>query len=186
MPTFDMRRVSPQDALRDAAVGARERHRGGAGRWAMKRLSQLCVWLFLMGMIPGAWAAAPEEIAKLREQFTQAFNAGDVEAISALLTDDTQFFSALQPFRVDGKEAVRAAWAGLFHNFPTRTLIFRQPSTRVYGETAAVDNGYFHAILVDAKGQATTVLGRYSTTYVKQGGKWGVVNLHGSRLPVSP
>ena len=152
----------------------------------MRRLSQLCVWLLLlMVMIPGAWAAAPEEIAKLREQYAQAFNAGDVEALGALFADDTQFFPALSPFRMDGKDAVRAYWVGLFQ-FPTHTLVFRQPSTRVYGDTTAVDNGYFHTTLVDAKGQATMTFGRYSTTYVKQGGKWVIVNLHGSRLPVSP
>ena len=186
MPTLDMQQMSPQDTLSDAAVGARERPRSGAGGWAVQRLSPLCAWLLLLVMIPGAWAAAPEEIAQLRERFTQAFNAGDVEALSALFTDDVQFFSALQPFRIDGKEAVRAVWASLFQTFPTRTLIFRQPSTRVYGETTAVDNGYLHLVLSDPKGQATTIAGRYSTTYVKQGGKWGIVNLHGSRLPVSP
>ena len=185
MPTFDMRRVSQTDTLRTAEVRARERHRDGAGVWAMKHLGQLCVWLLLLVMIPGAWAAAPEEIAKLREQFAQAFNAGDAEAMSALFTDDTQFFSAVSPFRMDGKDAVRAFWVGLFQ-FPTHTIVFRQPSTRVYGDTTAVDNGYIHVTLVDAKGQTTTIFGRYSTTYVKQGGKWGIVNLHGSRLPVSP
>ena len=86
---------------------------------------------------------------------------------------------------MDGKDAVRAYFAGLFQ-LPTHTLVFRQPSTRVYGDTTAVDNGYFHVTLVDAKGQTTTNFGRYSTMYVKQGGKWVIVNLHGSRLPVSP
>jgi uncharacterized protein (TIGR02246 family) len=154
----------------------------------MKSLTYLFVWLLLLGMVPGAWAQAPgaaEEIAKLRDQLAKAFTAGDVDAIGALFTDDTQFFGALNPFRMDGKEAVRAYFAGFFQ-LPTHTLVFRQPSTRIYGDTTAVDNGYFHTTLVDAKGQTTTLFGRYSTTYVKQGGKWVIVNLHGSRLPVSP
>jgi len=86
----------------------------------------------------------------------------------------------------DDIERAKATIVKYKQHFPKHTLVFRQPSTRVYGDTTAVDNGYFHAMLVDAKGQATTLLGRYSITYVKQGGKWVIVTLHGSRLPVSP
>ena len=53
---------------------------------------------------------------------------------------------------------------------------------RVYGDTA-VSNTYFTLTVVDRAGKATTSHGRLDVTYVKQGGRWLVVNQHGSLLP---
>jgi len=152
----------------------------------MKRLTYLCVVFLLVAMTPIAWAAAHEEIAKARGQFAQAWHAGDVEAIGALCVDNAQFFTAISPFLLEYKQAIKALYAGLFPAFPTRSLVFRQSSVRLFGDTTAVDNGYFQATLGDAKGQSRTLFGRYSTMYVKQAGKWLITNIHASVLPGSP
>jgi Calcium/calmodulin dependent protein kinase II association domain len=62
----------------------------------------------------------------------------------------------------------------------------RQPSVRLYGEHTAIETGYYELILVDAKGQATTRYGKYSTTLVKSGERWLVVMSHRSPLLVPP
>jgi uncharacterized protein (TIGR02246 family) len=152
----------------------------------MKRLTYLFVLVLLVAMASMTWAGADEEIAKVRGQYVQAWNGGDVEAISALFTDNAQFFPSTTPFLIEDKQAIKALYAGFFSAFPTRSLIIRQSSVRLFGDTTAADNGYFQATLGDAKGPSRTIFGRYSTMYVKQAGKWMIVNLHASALPVSP
>jgi uncharacterized protein (TIGR02246 family) len=54
-------------------------------------------------------------------QFNEAFNAHDVEAIMAAMTDDCVFENtrpAPDGTRVEGREAVRAAWEAFFRNSP--------------------------------------------------------------------
>jgi len=152
----------------------------------MKRLSYLCMWLLLVGMVPGAWAGAPEEIARLVKEWVQAYNDGKVEGIRAQYADNAHLTSPWTPFRAEGKEAVVGAFAGAFQTFPTRMLTLRQPSIRVFNDATAVANGYFQVTLIDPKGQASTRFGRYSLTYVKLGGKWLIVEQHASVLPASP
>lgn len=103
-----------------------------------------------------------------------------------MFADDAQFFTSISPFLLEGKQAIKDLYAGFFPTFPTRSLVVRQSSIRLYGDMTAIDNGYFQAMLVDAKGQSRTIFGRYSTMYVKQAGKWVTANIHASVHPVSP
>jgi len=55
------------------------------------------------------------------EQFNEAFNRHDVDAIMALMTDDCVFENTrLSPdgTRIEGHAAVRAFWTQFFHNSP--------------------------------------------------------------------
>jgi ketosteroid isomerase-like protein len=55
------------------------------------------------------------------ERFNQAFNAHDVDAIMALMTDDCVFENTMPPpdgERFVGQAAVRASWEALFHASP--------------------------------------------------------------------
>ncbi len=67
--------------------------------------------------------------------FSAAFGAGDVDAIMALMTDDVVFEStgpAPDGERVEGADAVRAVWVGLFGQ--TRDAAFAEEETFAAGD----------------------------------------------------
>ena len=153
----------------------------------MKAFVSLLVVLLLVGVAPAAWAGAVEEIAEVMRQRTHAFTEGNLEAWIAGYADDAAITTSLNPFRIEGKEAIQAYYAGVFQTYPTRRVAFRQPAARVYnGNTAAVTNAYLQVTLVDRNGQATTLNLRQSVTWVKQDGRWLIADAHTSRLPTSP
>jgi ketosteroid isomerase-like protein len=55
------------------------------------------------------------------ERFNEAFNAHDVDAVMAAMTDDCVFESTSPPLgeRHEGVDAVRAAWESFFVSSPT-------------------------------------------------------------------
>jgi uncharacterized protein (TIGR02246 family) len=153
---------------------------------SMRLRSSLLVSLLLVGVVATASAGVPEAVAQYRQAFAQALTAGDADAIAGWMAEDVQVFFPLHPFRVDGRDAAKALYAELFRAFPTRAVVFRQPSVRLYGEHTAMETGYDELSLVDAKGQATTRDGKYRTTLVKSGERWRVVMSHRSPLLAPP
>jgi uncharacterized protein (TIGR02246 family) len=151
----------------------------------MKRLSLLIGVLVALGIASAATAADLEEINKQRELWGQAFVDGNVDAIVAQYVDDATYFFSGNPFRVDGKDAIRSVLMATFAAFPTRRVVDRQPLTQIWG-TTAVETGYATVTLVDRGGKATTIHGRYTVTRVKRGDRWLIVGFHSSVLPASP
>ncbi len=149
----------------------------------MKRSTWLSVFLVLCGMATLAWAGPAEEIAQLDQQAVQAINEGNLDGIMALYADDAVLIPGGSPFRIDGKEAIRSFYAGLFQNFPTRRFVERQRQIRVYGTNAGIINAYFTFTLVDRSGNVNTSHARMSVTLVKVGDRWLVADDHASRLP---
>lgn len=152
----------------------------------MKRLTSLLLVVLLFGMAQGVWAEPREEVIRVWRQWFQVFNEGNLEALVALYTDDAHFFPALAPFRVEGKEAIRGAFARTFEAFPTHRAVPSHESFRVYGDAVVASTAYGTLTLVDRKGEARILYLRVTRTYVKQGGKWLLATHHVSRLPVSP
>lgn len=151
-------------------------------RSVMKHLTCVVSLFLLFGMAAGAWAGEHEEIASNRQQSLQALQAGNIEALSAMYAEDAHYTPATSPFRREGREEIRAFWAGFLQASSARRLTLRQVSVRVYG-TTAVETGYFDFTGMDRAGTVTNISGRYSTTWVKLGGKWMVVDQHVSQLP---
>jgi len=65
---------------------------------------------------------ADAESVELLDQFAQAWNRHDLDALMSMMTDDCVFEASAGP-RVDGqrsqgKESVRAAYAAVFETFP--------------------------------------------------------------------
>jgi len=153
----------------------------------MKRLiCVVLVALWVVGVAPAAWAGAAEEIADTLRMRAHTFSEGNLDEWTAGYTDDAAVTSSLNPFRIEGKEAIRAYYAGVFQTYPTRRVASRQPTARIYnGDTAAVTNAYLQVTLVDRNGHANTLYLRQSVTWVKQGGRWLIADAHTSRLPAS-
>jgi len=152
----------------------------------MKRLACFFVLLLVLGIAPAVWAGAAEEVAQVIAQRVQAYNEGNLEAFMGTVADDSVQTPDGSPFRLEGKDAIRANLERVFQTFPTRRYIARQRSIRAYGDTTAVSNTYYTATLVDRTGKAITVHGRLSITFVKLGGRWLAVDQHASVMPTSP
>lgn len=149
----------------------------------MKRAALISCLLIVVGIAPSAWSGpAEDEIARIGDERSQLFNDGNLDAFTAAFADNAVYTAPGAPFRVEGKDAIRAAFASTFQNFPTRRFIPRHRLIRVYGDTA-ITNTYYTLTLVDRTGKATTTHGRLNLTYVKQGGLWRVVDQHGSVMP---
>jgi len=150
----------------------------------MRRATSVFILLLLLAVAVPAWAGAAEDIAALIQQREKYFAEGNVDGLMGTIADNAAYLSAGTPFRMEGKDAIRAFYAALFQNFPTRRNAFRQLSIRVYAnDSAAVVNTYEQANLVDTKGQATALSLRVTATWVKIGGQWRIVDVHNSKLP---
>ncbi|MGH7332348.1 MAG: YybH family protein [Candidatus Rokuibacteriota bacterium] len=150
----------------------------------MKRWIFLFMLVVLVGGPGGAWAGPAEELAEIGRERAKAFREGNLDAWVAAYADNAAFQTALVPFRMEGKEAIRAYFATLFERYPTRSFVGRQPLVRVYGtDTTVVTNGYVHVTFVERNGQVTNLFIRNSVTWVKMGGQWRIVDQHNSKLP---
>jgi steroid delta-isomerase-like uncharacterized protein len=67
-------------------------------------------------------ATSDADLTTLLDRFVEAWNRHDLDALMAMMTDDCVFQASAGPdvdgARSDGKQAVRAAFAGVFEMFP--------------------------------------------------------------------
>jgi len=152
----------------------------------MKRSIATFSTLILISAAAEVWGGPAEEVAQIAGPRLQALQEGNLDAYVAAFADNAVFHSSLSPFRVEGKEAIRAHFTELFQMYPKRRVLLRQPSMRVYNDDLVISNTYSVLYLTDQKGQVITVPGRSSVTWAKVGGRWQIVDQHGSRIPVAP
>ena len=74
--------------------------------------------------------SAVEEIAELERQRVDAFNEGDLDAWMAIYIENAVHTAATMPFRIEGKDAIRAECADIFHTYPMRRAVLQQSSIR--------------------------------------------------------
>jgi uncharacterized protein (TIGR02246 family) len=134
----------------------------------MKRVIYLVALLSLLGIAPAAWperarlgclfiaeawAGAAEEIAAIGQQRGAAFEKGDADAFAADFADNAVYTSSLQPYRIEGKPAIKDFFATLFEIWATRHGAARGASTRVYAnDTVVVSDGYTAINYTDKNG----------------------------------
>ena len=140
--------------------------------------------LILVGLAVECWAGPVEEVAQIAGPRVKVFEEGTAEAYSAPFADNAVLTSSLSAFRIDGKEALKAYFAELFQQYPTRRLFVRQPVTRAYDDNLVIQNSYNVLYLTDQKGQITQLSLRGSVVWAKIGGRWQIVDQHVSRMPV--
>jgi ketosteroid isomerase-like protein len=123
----------------------------------MKHSTHSFAFLLFWGITAIAWAGPAEEIAQVDDQIIQAINECNLDGIMALHADDAVLTPTGSPFRIEGKQAIRAS--------------------------AGILNAYFTFTGVDRAGTVSTSHARVSLMVVKQGDRWLIVDDHGSRLP---
>ncbi len=145
-------------------------------------LGTLVIALHIVGILSGSWAGPAEESAQLGDQWIKAFVEGNVEAMVNLYARDASFWGFLGPFRVEGKEAIRATFAGLFKTFPKRAVVKRYFYVQTY-DTTVVRNYYFTMTLGDSIGNIKNHHGRSNIVYMVVDGQRVIVTHHASLLP---
>jgi uncharacterized protein (TIGR02246 family) len=149
----------------------------------MKRVIYLVALLSLFDISPAAWAGAAEEVAAVSQQRNPAFEKGDADAYAAAFADNAVYTSSLQPYRIEGKTAIKDFLVTLFETYPTRHIAPRQGITRVYAnDSVVVTDGYAVINYTDKSGNAIVTYTRSSFTWVKIGSEWRIVDQHVSQF----
>jgi uncharacterized protein (TIGR02246 family) len=158
--------------------------KGGKNMCKAKKclLSILVIAFLVAGIFSRVWAGPPEESAQLGDQWIKVFIQGNAEALANLYARDASFWGFLGPFRVEGREAIRATFAGLFKTFPIRSVVKRYFYVQVYDKTV-VRNYYFTMTLGDSKGNVKNYHGRSNIVYMVVDGQRVIVTHHASLLP---
>lgn len=130
-----------------------------------------------------AQMAVAQEITAINQHRNAAFEKGDADAFAADFADTAVYISSLQPYRIEGKAAIKDFFATLFQTYPTRHLSARGGSTRVYAnDTVVVNDGYAVNNYADKNGNPSAIYTRSSTTWVKIGSEWKMVDQHISQF----
>jgi uncharacterized protein (TIGR02246 family) len=110
----------------------------------------------LLGVTSTTWAGAAEEVAAIGQQTGAAFEKGDIDTFIVGFADNAVFTPSVQALRVEGKAAIKGYFSALFETYPTRHVVFRQGSTRVYAnDTIVVTNAYSTLTLTDKSGNVS-------------------------------
>jgi ketosteroid isomerase-like protein len=146
-------------------------------------MKNLIAVIFLSVTFMGsAYAGDKEDVEAVVNKAFEAFSKKDYQTSFTYLADDLEVFTGVStPLLHIGK----THWMDFINSFaslPSVTYVQQQNSTRVYNGNTGVVNGYFVFTVVGKDGHVTTQSGRNSTTLVKQGGKWLIVNYHFSPM----
>jgi uncharacterized protein (TIGR02246 family) len=139
-------------------------------------------WLFMV--TPIVWAGPIEESVQLTQQWVKAFHEGNAEVLSAIFAKDGVYIPWTGPFPIEGREAIRAAFAGYFRAYPIRQLILRDESRKAYGGTV-IYNCNWTFIYGDGKGPTKTVYGRTSSVNITVEGRRLIPLMATSLLPIA-
>jgi uncharacterized protein (TIGR02246 family) len=144
----------------------------------------LLVSLTLLAAALPALAGDKEDVAAAAAQWTKLFVDDNPDPILALYAKDAVLWGTLSPTRRETPAALREYFVGAFKALPGHKVAFGDQLIRVYGDTA-INTGYYTFSYVK-DGQAQSIPARYSFVYVKQGGKWLIVDHHSSAMPAPP
>jgi len=149
----------------------------------MKAIVAAAVSALLMGFGIQGWAGPAEEVAQISAPRLKALFTGDIDGYVEAFADNAVLYSSFSPFRIEGKEAIRAFFNQLVQMYPRRNVQIRQPVSRVYNDNVVIQTSYATLNWVNAKGEYEIYDTRGSTVWTKVDGQWKIVDQHLSRLP---
>ena len=151
----------------------------------MKRSIIGLLALVVVGFSRTAAAGPAEEVAQIAAPRLQALQEGNLDAYMAAFADNAVFQSAFSAFRVEGSPAIRAHFLEVFRIYPKRLVLPRQALSRVYNDDLVITNSYSVIYLTNQQGQVSVHPIRSSVVWARVGGRWQIVDQHGSQLPVA-
>jgi len=148
----------------------------------MKHFRCFAIIILFTAFISDTFAGDKEDVEAVLTKAANAFSTKDYQTYFTYLADDLEVFTGVvTPLLHMGKPH----WMDFINGFgqlPSATYSQQQNSIRIYNGNTAVGNGYFVFTVVGKDGVTTHQSGRNSTTLVKQGGKWLIVNYHFSAM----
>ena len=115
----------------------------------------------------------------------RALGEDDPDKVLPHYAQDAVLWGTLSPTVRADRAALRDYFVTAFKVLPGLKVSFGDQLIRVYGDTA-VNTGYY-TFSYGNDGETTKSLpARYSFTYVKNGGRWLIVDHHPSAMPPSP
>jgi uncharacterized protein (TIGR02246 family) len=150
----------------------------------MRRFSLvLMLVLGLLATAPAVSAGDKEDVAVAAVTWTRLFVDDNPDAILALYARDAVLWGTLSPTRRETPETLREYFVAAYKALPGHTVKFGDQLIRVYGNTA-INTGYYTFSYVK-DGESRSIPARYSFVYVKQDGKWLIVDHHSSAVPAA-
>lgn len=147
----------------------------------------LILSLLLLGIAGAAWAGDKEDVAAAENMWRDNLAASTPENPSKVLSlyaDDAVLWGTISITLRATPAEIKDYFVNALQKLPKLTVVFKDPYIRIYGNTAINSGYYTFSYLKD--GKPTTLPARYSFVYVKQGGKWLIVDHHSSAMPAPP
>lgn len=125
------------------------------------------------------------DIRRLMQEWSQALEAKDVDAMMADYAPDAVLFDGIPPYKTEGVEAIKAVWSGCLPYFPeTFKSEHRDVIVHVAGDIALA-HGLHHFVPTPADHPCGQTWMRVTIGYRRLNGKWKVIHEHAS-IPFNP
>ena len=140
--------------------------------------------IVLLSFVPLASAGPKEEVEGATLAWGRALGEDDPDKVLPHYAQDAVLWGTLSPTVRADRAALRDYFVTAFKVLPGLKVSFGDQLIRVYGDTA-VNTGYY-AFSYGNDGETKTLPARYSFTYIKNGGRWLIVDHHSSAMPPPP
>ena len=138
--------------------------------------------IMVLASATACFAAADDEAAirALEERFTEALNAGDVDAMMKNYVPDQSLvvFDVVPPRQHLGADAYRKAWVGFFASFKGTPKIAITDLAMIVDGNVGFSRSIQHVTGTDKKGHPVDRTVRVTDGYRKIGGEWLIVLEH--------
>jgi len=145
----------------------------------------VCLWIFLVtfGFPSVGRGAEVDDLKTAVEQLIGALNKKDLDAWAPLVHDQAVGFGLIAPFPADNKAALRQGCQGLCTSMESFTIVPLNWQYRTVGDTGSAW-GHVMVTYKPKDGPVRIMWGREVMTWTKVGGKWQMVTVHASPIPV--
>jgi uncharacterized protein (TIGR02246 family) len=128
--------------------------------------------------------AAKSELEGATQAWVAAFDACDVDKITALYLPEAVLWGTTSPIILSTPAGIRQYFErGCSANLQLKVTVSQQ-LVRVFGDTAINSGSYTFAFV--AQGRPGSLPARYTFTYRKVAGKWLIADHHSSGVPAAP
>jgi ketosteroid isomerase-like protein len=148
-----------------------------------RRMIVVCGLLVMLSSPSVGRGAEVDELKATVEQLIGALNKRDLDAWSPFVHEQAVGFGLISPFPAENKAAIRQGFQGLFASMENFTIVPLNWQYRTVGDTGYAW-GHVMVTFKPKDGPVRIMWGREVMTYAKVGGKWQMVTVHASPIPV--